>query len=126
METKKAKYENLIDFVNASVEGFTATKASAGKNLPNKNTTIHICNGFVKAGLLSATKSKDGKVFTKMPEWDVQKAINANKARIRVKVEKRKLKQKPEPNEEKKQESKPKPVQKPKQKPKQESKTKDA
>jgi hypothetical protein len=118
METKKAKYENLIAWVNATGEGFTAKKASSESNMPNKTTCIHIFGGLAKDGLLTASRSKNEKMFTKTPEWDVQKAIDANKARIRAKVEKRKLKQKPEP----KQESKPEPAQKTEVKPKQKTK----
>lgn len=95
MEQKTKKYENLVRWIDANAESFTALKASAESNMPNKNTTLHTCNGFVEAGLLSASKSNGGTVFTKTPEWNVQKAIDANKARIHVKVEKRKRKIKP-------------------------------
>ena len=95
MEKKTRKYENLVNWVDASAESFTALKASEQNNMPNKNTTLHTLDGFVKAGLITATKSKEGKIFAKTPEWDVQMAIIANKKRIRAKIQKRKQKAKP-------------------------------
>jgi len=102
MEHKPRKYENLVNFVNLATEGFTAQTASSGSNMPNKNTTIHTLNGFEKAGLLTATKEKNGKVFTKTEAWAVDKAITTNKERIRLKM----LKRKPKLKAEKKQEAK--------------------
>jgi hypothetical protein len=90
MEQKPKKYENLINFVDSRTESFTALKASTGDNLPNRNTTLHTLDGFVRAGLLTATKSKEGKVFTKTEAWSVEKAIGTNKTRIKEKADKRK------------------------------------
>jgi len=75
MEKKIRKYENLISFVDSSTESFTALKASSQNGMPNRNTSLHTLEGFVRAGLLNASKSKGGKVFTKSSEWDSAKAI---------------------------------------------------
>jgi hypothetical protein len=90
LEHKIKKYENLIKFVDTSKESFTALKASTGDNLPNRNTTLHTLDGFVRAGLLTSEKSKEGKVFSKTKEWNCEKAIAVNKARIKQKADKRK------------------------------------
>jgi hypothetical protein len=102
------KNENLFNWIDAKTEGFTIAKASGETEMPSFNTCTHICNGLVKAGLLSVTKGEKAKVLTKTSDWSIAKADNVNKERVRA--IKAKLKPKPEPV----QKSEAKPKQRPK------------
>ena len=97
-----SKTENLLKWINDREEGFTIAKASNEADMPNFNTCTHICNGLVKAGLLTVAKVEKERVFTKTASWNIAKANEVNEARVRAK--KTKVKPKPIPTQKPKKE----------------------